>query len=194
MRLVPWWALISSGSAPVLLVSGWTIAALLHGPGYDPVTQTISVLAADGAAGRWVMTGAVTALGACHLATAWGLRAAALAGRMALGGGGLLAIVLALSPEPSSGGSLQHGSVVAMGFALMAVWPVLAVSRTGAAPWGLRPAMSIGVSALLCVCAAWFLIALQTHGAAGVAERVLTVAQNLWPFVVVASCLHHSRS
>jgi hypothetical protein len=193
MRLVPWWALISSGSAPVLLVGGWTIAALLHGPGYDPVTQTISILSADGAAGRWVMTGAVTALGACHLATAWGLRAAALAGRVALGAGGVSAMVLALSPEPTRGGSPQHGSVVGMGFALMAVWPVLAINRTGAAPWGLRPATSIGVSALLCVGAAWFLIELHTHGAAGIAERVLTAAQNLWPFVVVASCLRYSR-
>jgi hypothetical protein len=194
VRLVPWWVLLSSGCAPVLLVGGWTIAALLQGPGYDPVTQTISVLAADGASGYWVMTGMLIGLGACHLATAWGLRPAALPGRLALGCGGVAAIALALSPPPGSGGSLRHGAVVAVGFALLVMWPALAVNRSGAAPWVLRPAPSITASALMGVGAAWFLIELQGHGAAGAAERVLTFAQSLWPFVVAVSCLRHSRS
>jgi hypothetical protein len=92
MRLIPWWTLVSSGCAPVLLVGGWTIAELLQGPDYDPVTKTISVLGAYGAAGYWVITGSVIALGACHLATAYGLRVAATAGRLALAAGGLCAV------------------------------------------------------------------------------------------------------
>ncbi|MDX2697354.1 DUF998 domain-containing protein [Streptomyces ipomoeae] len=191
MRLVPRWALLSSGCAPVLLAGGWTIAALLEGPAYDPVTQTISVLAAYGAAGFWVMTGALLALGICHLLTAWGLRAAALAGRVALGGGGVSALVVALLPAPSSGGSLRHGSAAAVGFALLAVWPVLAADRNGAAPWGLRPGPSLAATAVMGVGAAWFLIEMHLHSAAGVAERVVTSLQSLWPFVVVASCLRH---
>ena len=167
------------------------IAALLEGPAYDPASQTISVLAADGSAGFWVMTGALLALGACHLLTAWGLRAAALAGRMALGGGGVAALMVGLLPVPSSGGSLRHGSAVAVGFTLLAVWPVLAADRSGAAPWGLRPAPSILVTALMGVGAAWFLVEVNRHGAAGVAERFVTGVQSLWPFVVVASCLLH---
>jgi hypothetical membrane protein len=174
-------------------VGGWTVAELLQGPGYDPVTDTISSLAADGAAGRWVMTAAVIALGTCHVVTALGLRAAAMAGRLSLAGGGVAAIVLALSPEPISGGSLRHGSVVAVGFALLAIWPVLASDWGGKAPWALRPGLSVAVTALLMVGAGWFLLALQDHGAAGLAERVLTCAQNLWPFVVVASCLRYER-
>ncbi|WP_028812018.1 DUF998 domain-containing protein [Streptomyces flavidovirens] len=192
MQFVPRWALLSSGCAPVLLVGGWTIAALLEGPAYDPVTQTISVLAAYGAAGFWVMTGAFLALGACHLLTAWALRAAALAGRVALGSGGVTAWVVALLPAPSSGGSLRHGSVAAVGFALLAVWPLLAADRGGAAPWGLRPVPSIVATASMCVGAAWFMIEMHHHGAAGVAERLVTSIQSLWPFVVVASCLRHS--
>jgi hypothetical membrane protein len=189
MRLVPWWTLFSSGCAPVLLVGGSTTAALLHGPAYDPVTQTISVLAADGASGYWVMTTMLIALGACHLATAWGLRAAALAGRLALGAGGVSAITLALFPAPSSGGSLPHGSVVALGFSLLAVWPVLAAERRRTAPWGLRPAPSAVASTLMWAGGAWFLFELRVHDAPGVAERVLTFVQSLWPFLVVASCL-----
>lgn len=77
MLLVPRWVLFSSGCAPLLLIAGWAISAALEGAGYDPVTQTISVLAAYGASGSWVMTGAFLEVGVCHLLTAWGLRAAA---------------------------------------------------------------------------------------------------------------------
>ncbi|MFJ3103718.1 DUF998 domain-containing protein [Streptomyces sp. NPDC086835] len=191
MRVVPRWALISSGCAPVVLVGGWTVAALLQGPAYDPTTQTISVLGAYGAEGFWVMTGAFLALGLCHVCTALGLRPAALAGRVALAGGGVAAFAVVLIPAPSSGGSLRHGSVAAVGFALLAVWPVLAADRGGAAPWGLRPLPSLVVTAVMGVGAGWFLIEIQRHGVAGVAERLVTCIQSLWPFVVVASCLLH---
>ncbi|MFH8572921.1 DUF998 domain-containing protein [Streptomyces sp. NPDC017993] len=194
MRIVPWWTLVSAGCAPVVLVIAWVIAALIQGPGYEPVTQTISVLGADGAAGKWILNGALIALGACHLVTAWGLRPASLAGRLALGAGGVAAIVVAMSPTTSSGGSLWHGFVVGVGFTLLAVWPVLAADRGRAAPWALRPAVAITVTALMAVGAACFLIELRGDGAAGIAERVLTTAQSLWPFVVVASCLLRPRS
>ncbi|MDQ0797825.1 DUF998 domain-containing protein [Streptomyces sp. B1I3] len=189
MRPVPKWALLSSACAPVLLVGGWALAALLEGPAYDPASQTISVLAAYGAAGSWVMTGAFVALGICHLLTAWGLRPAAPAGRAALAGGGAAALAVALLPAPSSGGSLHHGSIVVVGFTLLAVWPVLAVDRGGGAPWGLRPVPSVVVTALMGIGAGWFLIELNRHGAAGVAERLVTCFQSVWPLVVVASCL-----
>ncbi|MFF3315075.1 DUF998 domain-containing protein [Streptomyces sp. NPDC003035] len=192
MRPVPRWALLSSGCAPVLLAGGWTIAALLEGPVYDPVTQTISVLAAYGAAGFWVMTGALSALGVCHLLTAWGLRPAALAGRVALAGGGVASLAVALVPAPSSGGSLRHGSVAAVGFALLAVWPVLAADRGSSAPWGLRPAPALAATTLMGVGAAWFMFEMNRQGAAGVAERLVTCIQSLWPFLVVASCLRRS--
>ncbi|QIP83382.1 DUF998 domain-containing protein [Streptomyces sp. Tu 2975] len=194
MRAVPRWALISSGCAPVVMVGGWTVAALLQGPAYDPATQTISVLAAYGSEGFWVMTGALLALGLCHLFTAWGLRPAALAGRVALGGGGLAAFAVVLIPAPSSGGSLRHGSVAAVGFTLLAVWPVLAADRGGAAPWGLRPLPSLVVTALMGLGALWFLIEIQRHGVTGVAERLVTCIQSLWPLVVVASCLLHPEN
>jgi hypothetical membrane protein len=192
MRLVPRWALLSSGCAPVLFAGGWTIAGLLEGPAYDPATRTISVLAADGASGAWVMTGALVALGVCHLLTAWGLRAAALAGRLALGCGGISAVVVALVPVPSSGGSLRHGSVAAVGFTLLAVWPVLAAVRGEAAPWALRLPPAIMVTVLMGIGAAWFLIEMRVQGAVGIAERAVTCVQSLWPFVVVTSCFLHA--
>ncbi|MFF8882979.1 DUF998 domain-containing protein [Streptomyces flaveolus] len=192
MRTVPRWALFTSGCAPILLIGGWAVAALLTGPAYDPSTQTISVLGSYGASGFWVMNGAFLALGLCHLLTAWGLRAASAAGRVALGGGGLAAFAVVLLPAPSSGGSLRHGTVAVVGFALLALWPVLAMDGDGSAPWALRPAPSIAVTVLMAVGGAWFLFEMTRHGAAGVAERVVTFAQSLWPFVVVGSCLSRS--
>ncbi|GGY89861.1 DUF998 domain-containing protein [Streptomyces nitrosporeus] len=221
MRPVPWWILLSSVSAPVLLVGGWAVSAVLQGPGYDPASATISTLAADGAAGYWVMTPALVGLGVCHVVTAWGLRPAAPAGRAALAGGGLTAMLLALFPAPSSGGSLDHGVVVTIGFSLLALWPVLAVRRladggpvrgpeapdragaptapapagpafAGDAPWGLRPGPSLVATALMWLGGAWFLLALYAHDTAGAAERVVTFAQSFWPLVVVLSCVRAS--
>lgn len=177
-----------------MLIGGWTVAALLEGPAYDPATQTISVLAAYGAAGFWVMTAALAVLGVCHVLTALGLRPAALPGRVALGAGGVAALVVALLPPPSSGGSLRHGSAAAVGFALLAVWPVLAADRRDSAPWGLRLVPSLTATAVMVLGAAWFLVEMHQDGAAGVAERLVTALQSLWPFVVVASCLRHPRS
>ncbi|WP_370410058.1 DUF998 domain-containing protein [Streptomyces fradiae] len=194
MRRVPRWALLPSGTAPVVLVAGWTTAAALEGPSYDAVRQTISVLAAYGAAGFWVMTSALFAVGVCHLGTAWALRPAAPAGRVALAAGGLAAVVVSLVPAPTSGGSLRHGSVAATGFAFLALWPLLAAVRGGArAPWALRPLPALLATASMGAGALWYLVATDGDGPAGVAERLVTCLQSLWPLVVVLSCLWHQR-
>lgn len=171
---------------------GWLVAASIEGHPYDPAAQTISVLAAPGHRGSWVMTAAFVALGFCHLLTAWGLRPAATAGRMALAAGGVSALAVAVVPASSSGGSLSHGSVAAVGFAVLAAWPVLAARAGTAVPWALRPFPSLGATAVMAVGAAWFLVELHLHGVAGVAERAVTTLQSVWPFVVVLSCLRES--
>ena len=43
-RGVPWWGVVPSAAAPVLLVSGWTIAGGLQPGSFDPVTSTVSAL------------------------------------------------------------------------------------------------------------------------------------------------------
>jgi hypothetical protein len=55
-RGVPWWGVVSSAAAPVLLIIGWTVAAGLQPRSFDAVAGTVSALAELGAAGRWVMT------------------------------------------------------------------------------------------------------------------------------------------
>jgi hypothetical membrane protein len=167
------------------------VAAALQGPAYDPAAQTISVLAAPGGSGYWVMTGAFIALGTCHLLTAWGLRPAAAPGRVALAAGGASALVVALVPAPSSGGSLSHSSVAVIAFIVLAAWPVLAARTGDSVPWALRPLPALGATAVMTMGAAWFLLELHLHGVAGVAERAVTTLQSVWPFVVALSCLRH---
>jgi hypothetical protein len=48
--------------------------------------------------------------------------------------------------------------------------------------------VSLAASALMCASTLWFLAELQSARAPGVAERVVTFAQALWPFLVVVSC------
>jgi hypothetical protein len=80
VRNVPWWGLFSSGAAPVLMVGGWTVATSLQPRSVNPVAETVSELAAVGAAERWVMTATFLAVGLCYIATGLALRPAALAG------------------------------------------------------------------------------------------------------------------
>lgn len=189
MPLVPWWALLSSGCAPVVLIGGWALAEAVQPVGYDPMVQSISSLAAYGASDRWMMTASLFLLGLCHAVTALGLRAAALPGRIALGFGGGASVLVALSPEPWGGTTLRHLVATGMGFTALALWPVLAATGPGRAMvWALRPWIGYATMLLMTAGAAWFLVDLHGHGAAGLVERILTGYQSLWPLVAVAAC------
>lgn len=189
MRRAPWWVLLSASGAPLLLVGASAISQVLQGPTYNPVVETLSILASYGARGYWLMTGILLVLGTCYVVTAHGLREAALPGRIALAGGGLSAMALTLVPAPLSGGAFGHGVVAAVGFVLLAVWPALAAGRRGrTVPWGLRLKVSVVASTLMCLCALWFVFELRGGQAPGVAERVVTFVQAVWPLVVAVSC------
>ncbi|WP_327070994.1 DUF998 domain-containing protein [Kitasatospora sp. NBC_01250] len=192
MRSVPRWTVISSGVAPVLLVGGWLAAGALQSPGYDPVSDTISALAGTTAAYSWIMTGVLFALGLCHWATAYGLRVVSTPGRVALACGGLASVLVALAPESAAGPSARHSASAAFGVVAMGVWPGLAAQYGRPGPRVLRPLVSNAAMAMTLVIALWFLYALRGHGTAGLAERVLTGFQTLWPLVVVASCLRYA--
>ena len=189
MPMIPWWALVSSSCAPVVLIAGWVIAASLQPAGYDAMVQSISALAAQGATDRWVMTGALYLLGVCHAVTALGLRAASMAGRIALACGGAASIMVGLSPEPGGGGTtVRHLVSTGVGFTAIAVWSTLATVPHNPPVWALRRTVGYAITALMAVGAAWFLLELHGHGVPGLAERILTAAQSTWPLVVAAAC------
>jgi hypothetical membrane protein len=190
VRAVPWWGLVSSAMAPVLLVVGWTVAARLQPRSFSPVTDTISSLAAQSAADPWVMTLALAGVGACHVVTGLALRPAASAGRLMLMTGGVATVLVAANPEPAGGGgSLPHTVWAAVGFLALAAWPLAAGRRGSSVSAGLRPGVCAGATGVLAGLLVWFGAELIAGGRqVGLAERVLAGAQAVWPLAVVLAC------
>jgi hypothetical membrane protein len=181
---------LSAAAAPVLLVGGWTVAAALQPGSFSQVADTISALAAYGAADRWVMTAAFFGLGACYGVTALALRPAAASGRLFLAAGGLATVLVAANPETAGrGGSLPHTLWAATGFIALAAWPLLSRRRGPSVAALLRPAACAGASAVLVALLVWFGVELSAGGGlTGLAERMLAGAQALWPLAVILSC------
>ena len=196
VRKVPWWGLFSSGAAPVLMVGGWAVATSLQPRSVDPVAETVSALAAVGAAERWVMT--VTFPGGGCLLYRHRARPAPGGRRRAAdpGGWGRVGMLVAAFPQSAEGGSsLPHAIWASVGFGALAVWPAAAWRRGLGVPWALRPAVCASAAAMLVLLLAWFAAEVVTGaGHVGLAERVLGVAQAVWPLTVVMSCRHPARA
>lgn len=183
MRRIPWWALASAGSAPVLLIGGWAVAEALQPRTYNPIRDTISALAAHGATDRWVMTSALAGLGVCHVVTATGLYPARLGGRVVFGVGGVATVLVAAFPQPAHGNSVAHTVAATTAFVALATWPVFGAPRRSVTPLLTRRTSTMASGALLGL-VVWF--AAELHGGErGLAERAAAGAQALWPLAVV---------
>ncbi len=192
---VPWWGVVSSAAAPVLMIGGWTAAASLQ-PRFDPVADTVSALAAQGATDRWVMTLTFVVVGACYLITALALRPAGTAGRLILVIGAVAGMLVAANPE-RPGDVYPWGHIIWASIGLVGVttWPAGAWRRGPAGPWALRPAVAAAAVTVLWALVMWFGAELITGaGQAGLAERVAGATQALWPLAVVLSCCRPVRA
>ncbi|MFE9690938.1 DUF998 domain-containing protein [Micromonospora sp. NPDC005806] len=209
MRAVPSWAVATAAAAPVLLVAGWTVAGARQPPGYDPVRDTISELAGQGATDPWIMTGCLVLLGCCYLGTAAVLHAAGLPSRFLLAVGGVATIALIAFPRPRVGGSLGHGTVATVAVLALALWPAGSALRlprtlrrgvpppagpdvvTGVhavrPPWAFRRPVALTVTVLLLALFGWFAVEVNGGSRTGLAERVTAVAVAVWPLVALLS-------
>jgi Protein of unknown function (DUF998) len=196
VRVVPWWGVVSSAAAPVLMITGWTVAAGLQPRPYDPVADTVSALAAPGAADRWVMTLTFLAVGACYFVTGLALRPARAPGRLVLMTGIVAGVLVAANPEqPGTSLPVPHMICAAAGCAAVVGWPAGAWRRGRSVPWGLRPGVSAAAVVVLVALLGWFAAELITGGGqAGLAERIFGVAQAGWPLAVVVSCCYAART
>jgi hypothetical protein len=196
VRGVPRWGVVSSAAAPVLMVAGWTVAAGLQPRSFNPVAQPVSVLAAPGAADRWVMTLTFLVVGACDVVTGLALRPARAPGRLILIAAAVAGILVAANPEqPGTSFPLPHMIWAAAGCAALVAWPAGAWRRGPSVPWGLRPAVTAAAVTVLLALLAWFGAELITRGGqAGLAERVFGAATALWPLAVVVSCRRAART
>lgn len=186
VRDVPWWTVVSSSAAPVLLIGGWTVAAAIQTAGFDQVAGTISELASGAVTDPWVMNWALAGVGACHLVTALGLRPARPAGRVGLAIGGAAMLVVAAHPLPAAGTSTGHAVSATVAFVALGAWPPLAARRGRQQAWGLRPVVCAAAAVALLGLVGAFAVELGGPRA-GLAERVAAGAQALWPLAVVAS-------
>ena len=176
----------------MLLIGGWTAAAARQPDGFDPVSQTISALAARGATDRWLMTAALGAVGISYAVTALGLRDAALPGRVVLGCGGLATVGVAAFPLSESGESVAHTVAASIAFVSVAAWPSVAGRRGPGVPAGLRRPVTRVAATVLLGLVGWFAVELNGPRT-GLAERVAAGAQALWPLAVVLTARGSDR-
>jgi hypothetical membrane protein len=190
VRDVPWWGVVSSIAAPVLLVAGWTAAASLQ-PHFDPVRDTVSSLAAPGATDPWLMTWTFIMVGVCYVVTGLALRPAGAVGRLILIAGAAGGMLVAINPvQAGVPYPVPHILWASVGFAGLTTWPAGAWRRGPAVPWALKPAAAAAAVAVLFALLFWFGAELVNAAAqVGLAERATGVAEALWPLAVVLSCV-----
>ncbi|MFC0509363.1 DUF998 domain-containing protein [Micromonospora costi] len=202
MRAVPTWAVATAAAAPVLLVTGWTVAGARQPADYDPVRDTISELAGREATDSWIMTGVLLLFGACYLVIAAALHAAGLPSRFLLAVGGVATIALIAFPRPTVGGSLAHGTVATVAVLALSLWPAgtaLRLPRVAGAgqpepPWAFRRAVGLSVTVVLLGLVGWFAFEVTGGSRAGLAERVTALAAALWPLLAVLSARRAQRA
>lgn len=190
---VPGWAVISAFLAPGLLVGAWLISDALQTTSYSPVRQTMSVLAGHGASDRWVMTSALFVIGVCQIVTAIGLTRVGTPARILLVVTGLSSIGVAASPEPAAGPTPRHLAFAVICVVATAAWPALIARRSPDKPWILTIRGCTIVTGVFAVMSAWVLIESQGGNYLGLAERLTSSVQGIWPFVVALALRQAAR-
>jgi hypothetical membrane protein len=184
------------------------VAAVLQPAAYDPLHQTISALAADGATDRWVMTSALYAVGLGNVLTAAALVGVRGPSRALLAAGGLAGIGVAVFPQPHAGSSPMHIGCAAVSILILAIWPATVRASWPATVRASEPAtvrasepatsillgkrFLVAVTGALMALDIWLFAAGQGIGQLGVAERVATGAENMWPLAVVLTLRHQA--
>jgi len=179
-------AFVAAIIGPIQSVSGWLIAGALW-PGYDPVRQTISDLAAPDSPVNVIMSSFFVLGGTLTLIASIYARTLAMPGRIALFLAAICTYGLTIFPTPLIGYSLMHRIFAIASFVLSAAWPLLAMRKRKDAPWIIRPAASIAATALQAALALWFLSSWTDPTATdvGVWERVVAVSQSLYISIVI---------
>lgn len=179
-------AFIAAIIGPIQSVLGWVIAGALWAE-YNPVTQTISDLAASESPVKWIMSGFFIFGGVLTLIVSVSARTLALPGRIVLFLSAIATFGLTIFPTPLIGYSVMHRVFAISSFALSAFWPILAMRLRKDAPWIIRPTASIIGTVLQLALAVWFLSSWTDPETTnvGVWERVVTVSQALYGSIVV---------
>ena len=191
---VPGWAVGTAFLAPVILVGGWLAAGALQPATYSPMRQTMSALAGQSGADRWVMTAALLLVGGCQIATGAGLTGAGRPARILLILTGISTLGIAASPEPAAGPTPQHLAFAVSCVVTTAVWPLLVARRTPRASWILSFYGCAAATAIFAALSCWLLIEARDGGGyLGLAERLTSAVLGLFPLVVALALRQIAR-
>lgn len=181
------WTLYSAILGPTALVGAWLVAGLVQPADYNGVQQSISALADHAASQRWIMTSGLYVIGICQLLTAAGLTQLRTGPRLCLAAGGVTGLGVAYFPQPEHGltNTSPHIIFATLSIAILAAWPAIIGVRGLQRPHPFTTRTVAGVSALFVGLLVWVYVAGHGAGALGVAERVDTTVENLWPLVIV---------
>lgn len=196
MQLIGLWAIIAATIGPVQNVLGWTISGFLV-PGYDPISKTISDLAADGSPVKWIQSSFFLAGSLLTLMAALSAKSLAFPGRVALFFAGLAGFGYTYFPTstPVSGPN-WHVIFATIAFTLFSAWPVLSMRFDRRYHWSLRPLAAVTAASTMGVTTLWFLVTWLEPGQpiVGLSERVIAVMQVLWlSFVIWSQWLHQRK-
>ena len=182
-------ALYAAYIGPFQSAAGWLIAGSMW-PGYDPVAQTISELAANESPVQLIMSSFFVLGGVLTLLAAIYGRTLAMPGRVALFVAAICTFGLTIFPTPLIGYSIEHRVFAIASFVLSAGWPLLAMRKRADAPWIIRPMASIIGTGLQAGLALWFLSTWTdpTNTTEGLWERVVAVSQAAYVSVVLVVC------
>ncbi len=164
-------------AAPVSFVSAWLVGGA-RTPGYSPVTDAISRIAAIGAPQRSLMTGGFVAYGALALAGASGLSGSVvrrIAPVLALNAVSTWAVA-ALPLERSTGGDTAHAVAAGIGYVSLAVIPALAAGPLARSGRWRAAVASVATTAVVGACLAATLATDQS----GLAQRVGLTTGDVW--------------
>jgi hypothetical protein len=168
---------LGMAAAPVSFISAWAVGGA-RTPGYSPVTDAISRIAAIGAPERVLMTGGFVAYGALALVGASGLGASVvrrIAPVLVINAVSTWAVA-ALPLERSAAGDTAHAVAAGIGYVSLAAIPAIAAGPLARS--GRRPAAALSVAAAVVVggCLAATLAADQS----GLAQRVGLTTGDVW--------------
>jgi hypothetical membrane protein len=155
--------------------------------------DTVSQLAGQTGADRWVMTAALFLAGGCYLLTAASLAGVRRRARGLLIIAGVAVIGIATSPEPASGPTARHLAWTVLGAITITVWPVFVARRGPARPRILGVTGSVAVTVVFVTLLAWFFAEAQGGSMLGLAERVTTSVEASWPLVVTVAMRRGAR-
>jgi Protein of unknown function (DUF998) len=191
---VPGWAVVSAGLSPVLLTGGWLVGDAFQPASYNPIRETVSVLAGHAGTDRWIMTSALLLVGGCNFVTAAGLTGVRLPARILLLVAGLSSIGIAASPEPVAGSTPQHLIWTSLGEVTIALWPAFTGRRGSPRPLILSIRGAATVTAVSISLLGWLAIETQDGSVLGLAERLTSSIQITWPFIVALALRPHATS